>query len=118
MLFIVKHLVADFYLQSSWMALGKERVEGWRAPLAAHAAIHALGTLLLCVALAPALFWLAALDFVVHAAVDRGKGVLARRASATPSTAVYWRLLGLDQSLHALTHFVFALALTAAHAAA
>lgn len=116
LLFIVKHLVADFLLQSRWMALGKERAEGWRAPLAAHAAIHAIGTLALCLIVAPALAGLAALDFVVHAGVDRGKGALGRRFSATPDKTVFWWLLGVDQSLHALTHFLFALALTAARA--
>jgi hypothetical protein len=116
LLFIVKHLVADFFLQTSWMALGKERVEDWLKPLTAHAAIHAIGTLLLCLALAPALIWLAGIDFVVHCAIDRGKGLLGRRFSATPDKTVFWWLLGIDQSLHALTHFLFALALTAAHA--
>lgn len=117
-LFTVKHLVADFFLQTSWIALGKERAEGWILPLTIHAAIHATGTLMICLALAPALTWFAAADFVVHAALDRGKGLLARRFSATPSTPVFWWLLGIDQSLHALTHFIFAVSLTAAHAAA
>ena len=118
LLFIAKHLVADFLLQSSWMARGKEGRSNWLAPLAVHAAIHACGTLLLCLALAPALYWLAAVDFGVHAALDRSKGLLTQYFAATPSMTIFWWLLGIDQSLHALTHFIFCLLLTASHVSA
>ena len=39
--FLAKQFVADFLLQSQWMAFGKERAERWIAPLLAHASIHA-----------------------------------------------------------------------------
>jgi hypothetical protein len=39
--FAVKHFVADFPLQSNWMARGKEAETGYLAPLSAHAAFMA-----------------------------------------------------------------------------
>ena len=114
-LFLIKHLVADFFVQTQWMVVGKGKVSGWLWPLTAHSAIHAFGTLVICLALAPALSWLAAVDFVVHFGLDRWKEVFARRASVTPREPMFWRLLGTDQCLHGLTHFIFALYIAAAH---
>ncbi len=116
LLFLCKHLIADFFVQTSWMALGKEAEAGWLPPLAVHAAIHALGTLIICLMIAPALFWFSGVDFIVHSFLDRAKGLLRRRYEATPSQSIFWWLLGVDQTLHGLTHFIFALWLAAAHA--
>lgn len=111
-LFVLKHYVADFLLQTGWMALGKERDKQWMLPLAVHAGIHGAATLLICLAIAPALAWLGAVDFVVHSVVDRGKALATRASGATPERATYWWLLGFDQTIHHLTDlgFVFALA--------
>jgi hypothetical protein len=115
-LFLIKHLIADFFLQTQWMVVGKGKASGWIGPLTAHSAIHAVGTLAICLALAPALFWLAIIDFVVHFGLDRMKELFVRRASVTPREPMFWRLLGIDQCLHGLTHFIFALFIAAAHA--
>jgi hypothetical protein len=112
-IFLFKHLVADFLLQTSWMASGKERQEGWFAPLLAHVAVHTVATALIFAALAPAFLWMAAVDFVVHFAVDRAKGLLNRFFGADPTTASFWWLLGADQTLHHLTHLGFALLIAA-----
>ena len=56
-----------------------------------------------------------AVDMVVHFLLDRGKEYWVRRASVTPREPLFWRLLGIDQSLHGLTHFIFALGIAAAH---
>jgi Protein of unknown function (DUF3307) len=114
-LFLIKHLIADFFIQTQWMVVGKGKASGWLWPLTAHSAIHAFGTLAICLALAPALSWLAATDFIVHFGLDRFKEVFVRRASVTPSDPMFWRLLGIDQTLHGLTHFIFALCIAAAH---
>ena len=113
--FLLKHWIADFILQTHWMAHGKEAKENWLLPLMVHAAIHAVGTLGLCVALVPALWWIAPVDLVIHALFDRGKGLVSRHYEATPSKSVFWRLLGIDQTLHGLTHLLFALWIAAAH---
>ncbi|MBC2775497.1 DUF3307 domain-containing protein [Rhizobium sp. AQ_MP] len=113
-LFILKHLLADFLLQTSWMAMGKERREGWLAPLFAHIAVHAAGTLLISLLMAPMLAWLALVDLVVHGAIDRAKTSLQGRYRFKVDQAAYWWLFGTDQTLHHLTHLVFAVWIAAA----
>jgi hypothetical protein len=117
-LFILKQFVADFVLQTGWMAKGKERQTGWVAPLGAHVAIHALCTLAICLFILPAMAWLAIVDLVVHAAIDRSKSLLQARFKFTPDQSGYWWMLGLDQTLHHATHLAFAIALAAASMAA
>ena len=92
--------------------MGKEQAAGWFLPLAVHVLIHAAATALIFALLAPALIWLAAVDLVVHFAIDRGKGLLNRAFDAAPTKgAGFWWLIGIDQTLHHLTHLGFAVAL-------
>ncbi len=65
-IFAVKHVIADFVLQTSWMATGKDAKTGWALPLLVHCAIHgALATAILLM-LAPRFWFLGLVDFVVH----------------------------------------------------
>jgi hypothetical protein len=109
--FVIKHFVADFLLQTSWMVAGKEQCRGWLTPLAAHAGIHAALTLLLMLVLQPSLWWLSLVDFIVHGATDYGKATATRKLGLTDKDNARWWLLGLDQAVHDLTHFSFILAL-------
>lgn len=111
--FIVKHLVADFLLQTGWMAMGKAQDRDWLLPLAAHAGIHAALTWALMLAISPKLWWLGLVDFAVHAGIDRAKAVATRRLGLTQKDGAWWWLLGLDQALHELTHLVYVLAILA-----
>ncbi len=113
--FLVKQLVGDFLLQNQWMAFGKERAEGWLRPLLAHASVHAASTALIFAFLAPSLAWLAVVDFFIHCAIDRAKGIIGRRFELTPKQTLFWWLLGFDQLLHHATHAVFVVILAAAH---
>lgn len=113
-LFVLKHFIADFLLQTGWMASGKERSKNWAIPLAVHAGIHGAATVLVCAAVAPRLVWLGGVDFVVHSVIDRGKALATRAAGADTEQAIYWWILGLDQTLHQLTNLGFAFALVAA----
>ena len=115
-LFVVKHLAADFLLQTQWMVAGKDAPAGWFRPLLAHAAIHAALTAAICLLVLPALVWLALVDFVVHGAIDRAKAVISRRGHLRPTRSAYWWLFGLDQTLHHLTHLAFVIAMAAAAA--
>jgi hypothetical protein len=108
-IFLAKHLAADFFLQTSWMANGKEQPKGWFAPLLAHVCVHAVATGLIFAILAPAYIWMAAVDFVIHFAIDRAKGLLNRFFDNDPTKTGFWWLLGIDQTLHHLTHLGFAL---------
>ena len=107
-LFIIKHLVADFLFQTGCMARGKEQPKNWRAPLLAHVSVHAGGTLLISLLLAPQLAWLAMVDFVAHGLIDKSKAFAQQRYRLRVEQAAYWWLLGIDQTLHHLTHLVFA----------
>lgn len=112
--FTIKHFVADFLLQTSWIARGKESPDGWRGPIALHAGTHAAGTLLIVLVAAPSVWWLAPVDFVVHAAIDRGKSLVAARKKYTPQDAPFWWLLGFDQCLHQLTNIAMAVVVAVA----
>jgi hypothetical protein len=108
--FAAKQLVCDFLLQTTWMAKGKCGHQGWVRPLVAHAGTHAAGTLVIVLAAAPALFWLAIVDFALHAGIDRVKALATERMAM--SEPRFWWALGADQMAHQLTHFSFVLALS------
>ncbi len=91
------------------MANGKEAPRGWFPPLLAHAAVHATATALIFAALAPAFVWMAGVDFILHFAIDRAKGLLNRAFDNDPTKTGFWWLIGIDQTLHHLTHIGFAL---------
>ena len=116
--FLVKHFLADFLLQTDWMAAGKDRPHGWLWPLAAHAGVHGAMTAALFLAVAPTLAWLGLADMVVHGIIDRLKSISTRRSALTPRQTAFWWLFGLDQTLHHLTHIGLAVLLAAAGSAA
>jgi len=116
-IFLAKQLVADFFLQTAWMANGKEQPIGWLKPLLAHVAVHTVATGLIFAVLAPTYIWIAAVDFVVHFAIDRAKGLLNRAFDTDPTKTGFWWLIGIDQTLHHLTHLFFALIIAVHHTA-
>jgi hypothetical protein len=109
---MAKHVLADFILQTSWMAQGKDARRGWALPLFVHCSIHGVATTAIVLALEPRLWFLGLVDFGVHIACDRAKGFTVSRLSLTPADAWFWWLLGIDQALHHVTDFVLAVILT------
>jgi hypothetical protein len=109
--FSLKHFLADFVLQTAWIAYGKDCRYGWFRPLAAHVTIHAAMTTAIALVVSPRLWWLALVDFAVHFTVDRGKSLIGRWGCWTQHDARYWWLLGFDQLMHQLTNIGLALAL-------
>jgi hypothetical protein len=105
--FALKHFLADFVLQLNWMAAGKEQARDWAVPLAAHAGCHAVLTLLLVLVIAPGLWWLGPVDFLVHGGIDRAKALALRRLNLKQNEAGWWWIFGADQLLHHLTHLAF-----------
>jgi hypothetical protein len=105
-----KHYIADFLLQTNWIAHGKECRSGWFLPLLAHVVCHAGLTLLLALALAPRLWWLSLVDLAVHFVIDRGKAVVGQIGQWTPQDEKFWWLLGFDQYLHQVTNLALAAA--------
>lgn len=106
--FRLKQLSCDYLLQTKWMALGKT-VPGWGGypPLLVHAAIHGVGTLIIFLFFAPHMWWMAFVDILVHAIVDRAKGLLVVHMKWSPHTWKYWWAFGIDQEAHNLTHIVY-----------
>jgi hypothetical protein len=82
--------------------------------LFAHVVVHALGTLLICLTMAPQLAWLAFVDIAVHGLIDRSKALVQQRYHFKVDQAAYWWLFGTDQTLHHLTHLAFAIWIAAA----
>lgn len=109
----IKHVIADFFLQSNWMAAGKDRADGWALPLLAHCLIHGVLTTLMVAVVAPRLWFIGPIDFAVHFAIDRAKGFTVARLGVTPTHVWFWWLIGIDQALHHLTGFALAVLLAA-----
>lgn len=112
-LLAVKHVVADFYLQTPWMAFGKDQRTGWFPPLLIHCLIHGALLTVLLVALRPHLWCLGLIDFAIHITIDRVKGIVISAGRITPAKRVFWPLLGIDQALHHLTGFALTLVIVA-----
>jgi Protein of unknown function (DUF3307) len=113
-LFTAKHILADFVLQTSWMWRTKDKAHGWIAPLAAHAGCHAGFTLAVALVITPSLWWLAVVDLLLHAIIDRARAVTGRHLGLVAGHSGWWWLFGIDQALHQLTHFAFSIALAIA----
>jgi hypothetical protein len=105
----VKHVVADFFLQNSWMARGKDGKTGWLLPLTVHCMVHGALATLLFATLAPRLWFLGPVDFAVHFCFDRAKGFCVSHFGIGPDHRWFWWLIGTDQALHHLTDFGWAL---------
>jgi len=101
----VKHVIADFVLQTSWMALGKDQKTGWALPLLAHCLVHFAVAMVLILIIAPRFWFLAFVDFVIHITVDRAKGLCSSTFDVTLEHPWFWTLIGVDQALHHLTDF-------------
>jgi Protein of unknown function (DUF3307) len=105
LLLTVKHVIADFVLQTSWMAIGKDQKTGWALPLLAHCLVHLAVALALILIIAPGFWFVALIDFAIHITVDRAKGFCASTLGVTLEHPWFWTLIGVDQALHHLTGF-------------
>ncbi len=120
-LFQLKHLLADYPLQTKYM-LGKFKDKGWELPLLAHVAVHAAFTFVIAlhyVDVKKSLCF-AMIDGFIHFVMDRVKAspkMLGRFKSLTAETAptatkeqwrsnnLFWWSIGFDQMVHHLTHY-------------
>ena len=106
LLLTVKHVIADFVLQTSWMA----HRQGPEARLGAAAAgalpVHLAVAMVLILIVAPRFWFVALIDFAIHITVDRVKGYLRRQFRRDAGKHPwFWTLIGVDQALHHLTGF-------------
>jgi hypothetical protein len=106
--FRVKHVTGDFLL-SSWSARDKSKPfgQGGFKALCIHVGVHAVGTLIVMMIFAPRFWWLAIVDFIVHFTIDKFKALLNNKMGWTYKDNAYWRLFGIDQEAHHLTHLAY-----------
>jgi hypothetical protein len=149
-IFQIKHFLADYPLQTPYMLKKFLGGRDWIMPLACHAGVHALFTLLIALAVKPEVaFLVAGLDFTLHFIMDRIKAspnmlgkykalnattykhakYMSEGLSMVDGTSLdvpeselvaykeigrndlksntyFWWSLGLDQSVHHLTHYL------------
>lgn len=108
-IFQLKHFICDFPLQNAYM-LGKMKETGWIIPLAAHAAVHSLATMLITLLFTTNItltLILGILDLVIHFCVDRLKASPKLGGRFNPTQPYFWWALGADQMAHHLTHYIF-----------
>lgn len=105
----IKHLFADFFLQTPKMLSGRcTYVHMGRSQ---HAGVHVIGSSIAFVLFgAPLMFILAlaALEWVVHFHIDFAKARFSERRDLTPQQAMFWQAMGSDQALHQLTYIAMA----------
>ncbi len=109
--FQIKHLVADFLLQTPYMFRNKGTY-GHPGGLA-HAGLHgvlSLPALWVLGAGPAAALMLVLAEMVAHYHIDWAKEQLGRRLGTTPEQARFWHLLGADQFLHQMTYLALLMA--------
>ena len=113
---MIKHTLADFYLQTPYQYLNKG-IYGHPGGMI-HAAIHVALTPLVYLVLVPGSLLLAGSialgEFLVHYHVDWLKEQILRRNGLTMQTPGFWHALGTDQLIHGLTYLVIVAVLVAA----
>jgi hypothetical protein len=104
-LFQVKHMFADYFLQTPRMLAGRGAY--LHLGRAQHAGVHAAGSAIALAIVGTALPLLALLlvaEWVLHFHIDWGKAQWSDRHGHAPDQAGFWRAAGADQALHQLTY--------------
>lgn len=101
----VKHLLADFFMQTPRMLAGR----GTYLHLGRlqHAGLHAVFSAFALIAVGTpisVMIWIAVLDGLVHFHIDFAKGRYSEKVAHGPGDAAYWWAFGADQALHQLTY--------------
>ncbi|MCI5098217.1 MAG: DUF3307 domain-containing protein [Rhodobacteraceae bacterium] len=101
----IKHMFADYFLQTPKMLSG--RGEYLHMGRAQHAGIHALGTILVLLPFGASIGFIlviALLEWIVHFNIDFCKAKYNDAKSLVPTQAAFWRAAGADQAAHHLTY--------------
>ena len=105
----IKHMFADYYLQTPKMLSG--RGEYLHMGRAQHAAVHAVGSAVVFLLFGTPLafvFVIAGLEWIIHFNIDFAKARYSDKKQLQPNQAAFWRAAGLDQCLHNLTYVAMA----------
>lgn len=101
----IKHMFADFYLQTPRMLSGRGTY--LHLGRAQHAGVHTVGSVIVFAAIGAAPLFIAAVvaaEWLLHFHIDYWKGRQCDRKQLDPFKAAYWRATGADQALHQLTY--------------
>ena len=104
-LFQIKHMFADYFLQTPKMLAGRNSY--LHMGRAQHALVHAIGSAICLVLVgSPIVFmlWLVLAEWVIHFHIDWGKATWSDTKGHGPQDAGFWRATGVDQALHQLTY--------------
>ncbi|MEM9551263.1 MAG: DUF3307 domain-containing protein [Pseudomonadota bacterium] len=108
-LFQIKHMFADFFLQTPKMLSGRSAyVHMGRAQ---HAAVHGLGSALVFLVVGAGVVFVVLMflaEWVVHFHIDWAKARYSQLKSHTPVQAGFWHAIGVDQAAHQLTYIAMA----------
>ncbi len=107
----VKHLFADYFLQTPRMLMNRGTY--FHVGRMQHAGLHALFSVVIFLVLGTPLGFTLILciwEWVVHFHIDWIKGWYSEKAGDTPEDASYWRSFGTDQFMHQMTYVVMLLA--------
>ncbi len=103
----VKHMFADFFLQTPRMLAG--RGQYFHLGRAEHVTVHMLGTAVAFAVLsAPLAFAIIVCigEWIVHFHIDYGKARYNEIKNLKPTQASFWWAMGADQALHQMTYLV------------
>jgi len=101
----IKHMFADYFLQTPRMLSG--RATYFHLGRAQHAGIHAAGSAIAFALVgtpAPFIVAICLAEWLVHFHIDWGKARHSESKQLGPKDAGYWRAAGFDQALHQLTY--------------
>ena len=106
---VIFHYIGDYLFQTSRMALGKSK--NW-PDLILHTAVYSTVWLLVCNALiilkilGPAFYLYAPQTFALHTIQDYITSRWAEYLKSQGRESAFWKVIGLDQTLHFIQLFV------------
>jgi len=101
----IKHMFADYFLQTPRMLSGRGCY--LHMGRAQHAAIHALLSIPVFLVVGANFGFVLALvaaEWVVHFHLDWAKARYSEIRDLNPTQGLFWRAFGVDQALHQLTY--------------
>lgn len=101
----VKHLFADYFLQTPRMLNNRSVYLHWGR--LEHAALHGLFSFIVFIVIGAPLWFSVVLclaEVVAHYHIDWIKGRYSDKTQHGPTDAGYWRAFGVDQLMHQLTY--------------
>jgi len=110
-LLLVKHAVADLWLQSRFNNKPKygEKEQLLKPKLWLHSLDHAVLTAIITLIFA-GLYWaliIAVLDFVLHSIIDYVKRIYTLRTNLNTKQNKFWKVQSLDQIAHFSCYFLY-----------